>query len=499
MWTIIILILVCLYILYKAFIDQSIWAIGLTVIAIIALIIIFWDSILTILLGIVIMIMGASIINKILNKISEKDKYDWSFLKSELDKKPNNSDFKVTTDPNMQNKDVAAAEDDAYIEMLQYIKNVQDVIVPQLKDLGDKIDSSYNAIAQTVSDFGNLLINYSGNSISDRAKYNVAIGTAVISGLIDMWGKYKARKEMENQARKLLVQKKEIAITHMPKLKQLLPGMEDNLSKCKKLVIKHTHLLYDISTLNDDKKLLELLRNNMDKSLNIYRTFLYYDMISKYLYTEYDAWLSDYDQSSLLRPSMYDVNSYIASNILLSKDNLKTELNDCLEMGPTAKTIEGSKLMMINDPQLLAFAMLNNKGRHFGNEFISCNDTINKLLKSNSSYKEYSERYKMYQSRVETGRVKIPNIIYWCIPVLIIFARLFVDRLEGWVFVYLLSCIALAFALGYLANRTNRDKWLEEDIKILENHNSTILERTTGYIVKSRKKEEWLKTKQANS
>ena len=153
--------------------------------------------------------MGASIINKILNKISEKDKYDWSFLKSELDKKPNNSDFKVTTDPNMQNKDVAAAEDDAYIEMLQYIKNVQDVIVPQLKDLGDKIDSSYNAIAQTVSDFGNLLINYSGNSISDRAKYNVAIGTAVISGLIDMWGKYKARKEMENQARKLLVQKKE--------------------------------------------------------------------------------------------------------------------------------------------------------------------------------------------------------------------------------------------------------------------------------------------------
>ena len=134
MWTIVILILVCLYILYKAFIDQSIWAIGLTVIAIIALIIIFWDSILTILLGIVIMIMGASIINKILNKISEKDKYDWSFLKSELDKKPNNSDFKVTTDPNMQNKDVAAAEDDAYIEMLQYIKNVQDVIVPQLKD-----------------------------------------------------------------------------------------------------------------------------------------------------------------------------------------------------------------------------------------------------------------------------------------------------------------------------------------------------------------------------
>lgn len=455
---------------------DDIFAIVMSVITGLILIILLLNK-KVIVLGLAIGFIIGLIVMKILNRISRKRMRD-DDLKSEALNV-------IVKNDNVSNlpKQLTSSESKEIKDALQDIKEMQEFITSNLKELEEKIDNSYGEIARTISNMGDLVVNIAGKSMSEDTKCGISVGATLVSGAVNLYGKYKAEKEKRELERKLLIKKQELAKVRVPILDKYMPQMFEKLTKQIQILKKYTNVSYNISDFNDGKIELGLLCGNMDKILAICRVMSYYCITANSLHKMYKEWLYGDDKADVYNPSMYAVNKYLIDMIFKSKD-VKVDFKNCLNMPASKNDIEGTSLLMLNDCQLLAIAILDSGGQEFKKEFVASNDVVNKLLSSNETYVGYKKRYDNYYYRLNKGVVKIPKIIYWCLPIVAAYSYAYfnflMDIMEVWAFVYILLCIIIGFVAAWLINRGNRKEWFYSAIEKIEKNNSMVLYKMAG-------------------
>lgn len=233
-----------------------------------------------------------------------------------------------------------------YDVLMKDIVSIEEVLLPQLNELAEKIDSSFSDISLTIRLCAEGLL--STNMFSAKNKTKIAAGATVTSAIIDSIGTgysaYKHNKYLDA----ILVEKKKIANTKISVIEKVIPLTKKAFENASQLVLQNVDKNYT-SDLLKNKETLELILSNAQKEVNILRTSCYYMLMVQYLYEEYNAWISGLQVSKLDRPSLYTANTQIFLKIICAKC-LKKKMEGFLSNN--SDYLKGCEVYILADKQL---------------------------------------------------------------------------------------------------------------------------------------------------
>lgn len=490
-------IILGLFVIYKAF-DGSIWAIILLVLALAGLSIKYWHyvSFALILLGIsaLVIIIGKKLIEG--RTHHQKEEVSSLFAQQEstmmmkrdgcqvVDKDQSDSN----RNPMSTGRSISlGTNDDLYAVCLAEMKYIEDVLLPMVNEMANNISDSYNYIAQTISDLADIAIDYSDGSLSEKGKRQVfLLGNAIAFG-VSAFGEWKKQKEKDKQLAKLLCQKQEFARSHFDQIKKISPKLKKLRGQMKSLVEKTViGVNYEVTNLMSSSY-ADQVRDNIGKTLALYRRTLYDDMLVDYLGAEYKAWLGGEQESSMEQVTMYDVNLVIVQAVYNSEDKLKADFMRLLGIREDYnERISGGDILLLSDLQIVGFGIINNGGKTFENELLAHNAVVKHYLCDNQTYVDYTNRYRSYNEIVS----KAPKASWkWLLSVLpitlgVVYKLCDWLMLESWQLIASMVAVVLVFLALFSSDLENRRYVYGQGLEKLQIINKRILRNIIGYSFK---------------
>ena len=296
-------------------------------------------------------------------------------------------------------------EQEQFEKCLAELKSIENIILPQLNELTQKLDAKYKAYADLAKDLGNMTLAI-GNFNPDTS-YKIYSTTALVSRGIESYGAYKTAKEHNRKLDEMMNLKRSLAGQKRKQITDWLPRISANVEKSKRFCESQFSKTFPLSSVSPALVSLQL------KFLNLYRTNLYYESLAKWMLKEYSSWLNGQQTCGMPTPSLYDVNTELGERLYGA--NLYEHYQRAVE---SDKSISGKDIFLIADPQLTIMALDAHDG---GVEVHSANanPAISKILDENKGVKYYQN-----------------NVTEMC-------QSINRDPASSW------NCIALIFAVGF--------------------------------------------------
>ena len=483
MFWIIVGIIALLFLIYRAF-DGSVIAWVILIAGVVILSIAYWEYLSFVLAASGIAILFWSIVFYIGNKASEARAPEENI--NELVKKQEANQFDTTV-PNgisdtEKNNRVQAMEDPVFAECLSEMNKIEKELLPMINEMAKKIDESYSAVAKTVIDVADIVVDYSDGVLSEKGRKNAmligVLAAAVIAGI----GQWKANQKKREELDKLLVKKKEFANAHLHQVEQIIPKLVKNRELMRKLIEKViAKPEYDTKTLMNNG-FVDNVKDNACKTLALYRQALYYDKLVLYLQDEYHAWLNGEQKSTTPPVTLYDVNQQIAMDVFGSGDDLKSELKRCLERTDTTNRVPCSDIVIMGDLNLCAYAMVSYGGTYFKDEMKANGSVARHLLENNFVYAKYRERYEVYQDHVSSEPSGRWGYIGLLLPAFAVLYNLFGDVLEEtWQLVTSILIFVVFFLLSVWQDYARRKEEYKKTVTELKRCNQRIFNKIVGF------------------
>lgn len=296
-------------------------------------------------------------------------------------------------------------EQEQFEKCLAELKSIENIILPQLNELTQKLDAKYKAYADLAQDLGNMTLAI-GNFNSETSN-KIYSTTALVSRGIESYGAYKTAKEHNRKLDEMMDLKRSLAGQKRKQITDWLPRISANVEKSKRFCESQFSKTFPLSSVSPALVSLQL------KFLNLYRTNLYYESLAKWMLKEYSSWLNGQQTCGMPTPSLYDVNTELGERLYGA--NLYEYYQRAVE---SDKSISGKDIFLIADPQLTIMALDAHDGSvevHSAN----ANPAISKILDENEGVKYYQD-----------------NVTEMC-------QSINRDPASSW------NCIALIFAVGF--------------------------------------------------
>lgn len=233
-----------------------------------------------------------------------------------------------------------------YEALMKDIVSIEEVLLPQLNELAEKIDSSFNDVSQSIRFCAEQLL--STNMFSEKNRTRIAIGATVTSVLVDSIGAgfsaYKHNKYLDT----ILVEKRKIANAKISVIEKVIPLTKKAFENASQIVLQKVDKEYS-SDLLQNQDTLKLILSNAEKEMNILRTSCFYMLMVQYLHAEYNAWMSGLQVSEVDRPSLYTANTQIFLKIICA-DHFRGDME--IFLSNKSDSLKGREVYVLADKQL---------------------------------------------------------------------------------------------------------------------------------------------------
>lgn len=245
-----------------------------------------------------------------------------------------------------------------YDSVLKDIAVIEDVLLPQIKELSEKIDSSFKEVSTSIMECADVLIDSKMFNAKNNAK--IAIGAAVASTIVDSIGAGYSAYKHNRKLDEILEMKKKIAESKSGAIERILPLSEKTFANATAIVAQNIDRIYPENVIVNDSTRLPLMENSR-KEINILRTACYYHLMMKFLDAEYKAWMEGKHLSQMDRPSLYTANTLLFKNVVCAKcykDDFAKMFNN------RNNELTGRELYILSDDMLAATFVI-----YYGNEY----------------------------------------------------------------------------------------------------------------------------------
>jgi len=258
--------------------------------------------------------------------------------------------------PSVQRKGGNLLEEEV-MKTLDELKAVEEDVNNQLMILDEKIGLGYAAIANNIRQLTDLAYKATEGYVSDETRELMQLGGSIVGGFTEMFGSARAAYKHNQYAKKVLMQKQEIASTGRETLERVRPTVQRQNKNMRRLLENEGRKMYNTAELAEDNKRLALI-DNVDKILDAYRLSEYLRLVVEYLIKEYGAWLNGRQSSGMSRPCYYTANINVIDALEKSTGlSAKAVLMDALTGNPAQ--ISGSGVFYLMDSQLSATILSN--------------------------------------------------------------------------------------------------------------------------------------------
>ena len=289
-------------------------------------------------------------------------------------------------------------------EALKNITEMERVLLPQLEEIANEIDSSYSQAANVAFDVAKFALSKkvlsSKNPNIVKGGMAVGVATAVIGGAIKMAGRIRSVREYNAKLDELLEIKKKYAKEKIASIKDILPLADKTLEKQEQILSKYMEANLDYSkVLNDDKTFNALSKRNLS-ALEIYRRAKYCSLMAHHVYTEYNTWIRGRHRSQSGLPGFDTVNQEINKKFYAGKIEQAFEK----AMTKNDSEINSKDFYLMTDMHLTALTLDYEPMRPFDTQPtlyfpVPQSDAINDSLSKNKVYQDYmSSRVSIHKS-----------------------------------------------------------------------------------------------------
>jgi len=299
-------------------------------------------------------------------------------------------------------------------DYLNEMKSVEEELNEQLDELAESIDESYGKISEMITSFTNMAVQSSNGLLSGKQRSAVAavaaVGQIASSVVSAIGGATKAYKHNQYLS-KLLKQKKEIATAKQASLQRMLPIIDKVTSRMERLLVNESVKEYDVASLADRQK-CDMLIDNMDRFLDIYRTSQYLSFVSHYLDSEYSSWLSGNQTSGLPRPDYYVANKAVLELFDKNGSDTKKEYPSFFEEQP--EKIKGSTIYCLMDSQLSATLLADLSSNTSELFYLPAPEqpAVNNIIDGNEALEHYTDTVEDFMRTKRRGPAKW-NLLIW--------------------------------------------------------------------------------------
>lgn len=258
------------------------------------------------------------------------------------------------------------------------LAKIEEIILPQIEELGEKIDAKFTAYAEMAQFVANAAIQYGNFNSTTNNKINV--GTQLFTMGMNFASKYQAAKVRNQKLDEMLSLKRGIASQKIRQISDMIPRMRDNVNKSWNLCRQVFEKDYPVNDLSDALAQFQL------KFLNLHRGNMYFLKFGEWMIKECRSWQNGKQTCGIPVPNYKDVNKELAVS-LFGENLLQTFIKSANEY----VSIKGKEIALISDPQLSVMA-LNEADKIFEINLGEANPKISHILYENEGLDFYRDR-----------------------------------------------------------------------------------------------------------
>jgi len=366
-------------------------------------------------------------------------------------------------------------------EYLQKLKEFEQELNSQLKELNDKVDTSFGQMSEMVTAITDLAVESTNGLVSNETRSQIAFAGQVLSGVVNTAGRVYQTYKHNQYLNKLLAMKREIADAKQGTIKRILPRIEKNNESLKQLLVnagKKKYALADLSNVDTCNQLVD----NMDKFLDLFRTSEYLRQVALYLDAEYTAWLDGDQRSDIEQPDYFDANRAI---VKLLEDASKEKANEVMTatLDAPAGTISGSTIYYLMDSQLSAYVL--KTVYPIRQLSLPDNAGIRSLISGNAGIEHYKATTDRLAALMEKGCSKV---YFTTIPMIVLAIILIVVFWKSLAWYWILAILAGALGIGVWGDSINSDKEkaYAEELSCLKAKVGYDAQRDAGYVYREK-------------
>jgi len=365
-------------------------------------------------------------------------------------------------------------------DYLEELRSVEQELNTQLDSLAESIDKTYKSMKDMVVAITDLAVHSSQGFVSGRYRSGIASVGKLATGLIEAYNVIDKTRKHNKYLDKLLATKKAMAGEKKASLQRVFPILKKVNARMEKLLANEAAKTYSLNEL-DSSNACNMLMDNMDRFLDMYRTSDYLLKVSKYLDAEYAAWLAGNQTSGLQRPNYYLTNQSVMALLEKASGEKPVEAFVTAIDNPVDR-ISGSTIYYLMDSQLSAtiLASLSEKIDFVVSLPIPNNLGVINIIEGNEAISHYMGGTRVLKDMMDDS----PEPWRWLKWPVIIFGIILVCYgLKESVLVGLV-CAAIAFAL-YKYVEKKSDEALEDYVLTLTSLPETIHEDAladAGYV-----------------
>lgn len=236
-------------------------------------------------------------------------------------------------------------------EMMQIEKLVEEQLSVLSKAMPEIYSGYANVIRETMDGVRRII------KLDDSSQNALNVAAEIAARCVESWGAWQTARKHNAMLAKLLTTKQQIASTNLQKIKYLIPKTRQLLTTTQNGFNAICHKEYMLASA-DDKTALAAA-SLCCRMLHIYRTNLFLKTLTEYLKKEYETWLRGEQTSDDEMPDYYAINEEILKSIC--SDKPFDELSSASE---SDGKLMGYQLMLLADPQLTAYILINEDGMY---------------------------------------------------------------------------------------------------------------------------------------
>lgn len=258
------------------------------------------------------------------------------------------------------------------------LTKIEETFLPQIEELGEKIDAKFKAYAEMAHFVAESALKYGNLNTSTSNKIN--LGAQFFTMGLDFASKYQAAKLRNQKLEEMLLLKRGMANQKIRQISDMMPRMRENVNKSWNLCRQVFEKDYSVSSLSDSLVHIQL------KFLNLYRGNKYFQSMGEWMLQEYKSWQNGKQTSGTPIPNYRDINQGIADLLFGKKlyESFSKSVN-------SNSTLKGKEIALISDPQLSLMA-LNSEDKIFELDLQEAEPQISRILCENEGLTFYKDK-----------------------------------------------------------------------------------------------------------
>lgn len=286
-------------------------------------------------------------------------------------------------------KDCASRGGGELEKRIDEIREFERFFLPQLEELGSRMEVVYGRYADMARKMMNATLRVARFSAFTNLK--LALGVEIAARAIESAGAVVTASRHNEQLKKWLEVKMQIAARRRGAVEMVLPRVQANGERLRQLAEKYLRKDYALDRDADMSAVAELTV----KVLSLYRTNLYLQRLGEYLIEEYGAWCAGNQTSGAPLPTYFSVNREI------ELDLFQGSYKETFSRAASAfRRLSGEDVAALSDPQIAAMA-LEDYGYVVEVDTAEACDAVASMLKSNDAVEEHNRMAAEYRDRIK--------------------------------------------------------------------------------------------------